>query len=144
MAGVLNFKVTTCRLTVKPRRAFVPAAQNLLNNLAGLGIRASQWINYRWNAEYCKNISRLCVFIPTTSARLVGMSLLRTGWVKFNHRLWTGVGPFHLFVHKWGLASSPKCECGTSEQTADHVLQTCPIHPAPQGAQGLTVLNDES
>ena len=33
------------------RRPFVPAARNLLNNIAGLGIRASQRKNYKWNTE---------------------------------------------------------------------------------------------
>ena len=36
------------------------------------------------------------------------------------------------------------CECGASEQTADHVLTMCPIHRAPHGARGLTVLDDET
>ena len=43
-------------------------------------------------------------------------------------------------MHKWGLAPSPNCECGASEQTADHVLTMCPIHRVPHGARGLTVL----
>ena len=49
-------------------------------------------------------------------------------------------------MHKWGLAPSPNCECGASEQTADHVLTACPIglHRAPHGARGLTVLDDET
>ena len=47
-------------------------------------------------------------------------------------------------MHKWGLAPSPNCECGASEQTADHVLTACPIHRAPHGAQGLRVLDDET
>ena len=49
-----------------------------------------------------------------------------------------------LYMHKWGLAPSPNCKCGASEQTADHVLTTCPIHRAPHGARGLTVLDDET
>ena len=47
-------------------------------------------------------------------------------------------------MHKWGLAPSPNCECGASEQTADHVLAACPIHRAPHGARSLTVLYDET
>ena len=43
-----------------------------------------------------------------------------------------------------GLAPSPNCECGASEQTADHVLTACPTHRAPHGARGLTVLDDET
>ena len=47
-------------------------------------------------------------------------------------------------MHKWGLVLSPNCECGASEQTADHVLTACPIHRAPHGARGLTVLDDKT
>ena len=78
-----------------------------------------------------------------TGARPVGMGLPRAAWVKLN-RLRTGVGRFHSFMHKWDLAPSPNCECGASEQTADYVLTACPIHRAPHGARGLTVLDDET
>ena len=33
----------------------------------------------------------------------------------------TGVGRYHSSMYKWGLAPSPNCECGATEQTADHV-----------------------
>ena len=122
------------------RRPFVSAARNRLDNLARLGIRASEWTNHKWNAEYCENASRFCAFVPRTGARPVGMGLPREAWVKLN-RLWTGVGRFHLSMHKRGLAPSPNCECGASEQTADHVLTAYSI---PHGARGLTVLDDET
>ena len=56
------------------RRPFVSAARNLLNNLAEIGIRASQWTKYRWNMQYCECTSKLRVFIPIISARPVGLS----------------------------------------------------------------------
>ena len=93
--------------------------------------------------EYCENASRLRAFVPETGARPVGMGLLRAAWVKLNH-LQTGVGRFLLSMHKWGLAPLPNCECGTSEQTADHVLTACLIHQAPHGARGLMVLDDKT
>ena len=104
---------------LRSRRPFVPAARNLLNSLARLGICASQWTNYRWNTEYCEIRSRLRAFIPIASARLVKMSLPRIAWVKLN-RLRTGVGVFHSSSHKWALAPSPNCACGACEQTAVH------------------------
>ena len=128
---------------IKTLDTFVPATRNLLDNLAGFGIRPFEWKNHKWNAKYCENVSRLCVFIPRTSARLVGMSLSRAVWVKLN-RLRTVVGQFHSSMHKWGLAPSPNCECGASEQIADYVLIACSIHRAPHGARGLTVLDDET
>ena len=71
------------------------------------------------------------------------MSLTRTAWVNLN-RPRTGVGRFGSSMHKWGLASSAKCECGASEQTADHIILTCPTHRTPRGIMGLTVLDDEA
>ena len=47
-------------------------------------------------------------------------------------------------IHKWGFGPLLNCECGTSEQIADHVLTASPIHQAPHGIQGLTVLDDET
>ena len=141
--GLLCGFSDTCQVRLRSRRLFVPAARNLLGNLAGLGIRAFEWTNHKWKTEYCENASRLRVFVIGTGARPVGMGLPRAAWVKLN-RLRTDVGRFHSSMYKWGLAPSPNCECGASEQTADHVLVASPIHRAPHGARGLTVLDDET
>ena len=143
MYGLLSGSSDTRQVRLRSRRPFVPAAQNLLDKLARHGIRASEWQNHKWKTDYCENASSFCAFVPETGARPVGMGLPRAAWVKLN-RLRTGVGEFHSSMHKWDLASSPNCECGASEQTADHVLTACPIHQAPHGARGLTVLDDET
>ena len=141
--GLLSGSSDTRQVRLRSRRPFVPGARNLLDNLARLGIRASEWTNHKWKTEYCENASRLRAFVPETDARPVGMGLPRAAWVRLN-RLRTDVGRFYSSMHKWGLAPSPNCECGASEQTADHVLTACPIHRAPHGARGLTVLDDET
>ena len=141
--GLLSGSSDIRQVRLRSRRSFVPAARNLLDNLARLGIRASEWTNHKWKTKYCKNVSKLHAFVRGIGARPVGMGLPRAAWVKLN-RLRTGVGRFHSSMHKWGLAPSPNCECGVSEQTADHVLTACPIHRAPHGARGLTVLDDET
>ena len=131
--GLLSGSSDTGQVRLRSRHPFVPGAQNLLDNLARLGIRASEWTNHKWKTEYCENASRLRAFVPETSARPVEMGLPQAAWVRLNH-LRTGVGQFHSSMHKWGLTPSPNWECGTSEQTADHVLTVCPIHRAPHGA----------
>ena len=143
LCGLLSGSSDNCQVRLRSRHPFAPGARNLLDNLARLGIRASEWTNHKWKTKYCGNASRLCVFVPGTGARPVGMGLPRASWVKFN-RLRTGVGRFHSPLHKWGLAPSSNCECGASEQTADHVLIACPIHRAPHGARCLTILDDET
>ena len=87
--GLLSGFSDTRQVRLRSRRPFVPAARNHLDNLARLGIRASEWTNHKWKTEYCENASRLRAFVPETGARPVGMGLPRTAWVKLN-RLWLG------------------------------------------------------
>ena len=141
--GLLSGSSDTRQVRLRSRRPFVPAARDLLDNLARLGIRASEWTNYKWRTEYCENASRLRTFVPRTGARSVEMGLPRAPWVKLN-RLGTDVGRFHSSMHKWSLTLSSNCKCGASDQTADHVLTACPIHRAPHGARSLTILDDET
>ena len=128
---------------LKSRRPFVPAAQNLLDSLTESDIRAEQWMDYVWNMEYLKSASRLHAFIPRAIPKPLAMGLSRTSWVKLN-RLRTGVERFHSYMYKWGAAPSPNCECGASEQTADHIISTCLLHRAPKGIQGLLVVDDDT
>ena len=72
--GLLSGSSDARQEKLKFKRPFVPTARNLLNNLAGLGIRASEWTNYRWDTEYYESTSRLCVFIP--------MIDIHTKWIK--------------------------------------------------------------
>ena len=72
------------QVRLRSRRPFVPGARNLLDNLARLGICASEWTNHKWKTEYCENASRLRAFVPGTGARPVGMGLSRAAWVKLN------------------------------------------------------------
>ena len=141
--GLLSGSSDTRQVRLRSRRPFVPAARNHLDNLARLGIRASEWTNHKWKTEYCENASKLRAFVPETGARPAGMELPRATWVKLN-RMRTGVGQFHSSMHKWGPTPSPNSECGASEQTADHVLTACPIHRALYGARGLTVWDCET
>ena len=97
--GLLSGSLDTRQVRLRSRRQFVPAARNLLENLARLGIRASEWINHKWKTEYCESTSRLRTFVPGIGARLIGMDLSRVAWVKLNC-LRTGVGRFHSCMHK--------------------------------------------
>ena len=91
MYGLLSGSSDTGQVRLRSRHSFVPTVQNLLDNLARLGIRASKWTDYKWKTEHCVNASRLCAFVPGIGARPVGISLTRAAWVKCNH-LQTGVG----------------------------------------------------
>ena len=126
---------------LRSRRPFVPAAWKLLGSLYKLDIRVKQWTKHKWNADHLESTSRVHAFIPRVSSRPLGMSLPKTSWVRLN-RLRTGVGRFHSSMYKWGLAPSPNCACGTTKQTADHVISLCLLHHVPIGTRVLQVLND--
>jgi len=66
----------------------------------------------------------------------------RRAWVRLN-RLRTGVGRFRSCLYKLDMASSAACECGTEEQTVDHIVLQCLIHRPPHGLHGLTFLDDD-
>ena len=128
------------RERLQSRRPFVPAARKFLQDLTELEIRAAQWTNFKWSTEYLDCSSDLRAFIPRTSTRPIGMSLPRSSWVRLS-RLRAGVGCFQSFMHKWGLAPTSNCQCGAIEQTAEHIILTCPVHQAPTGIRGLTGLD---
>ena len=133
------------RERLKSRRPFVPAARKLLQDLTELDIRAAQWTDFKWSTEYSDGSSDIHAFIPRTSTRPMGMGLPRSSWVRLNGLL-AGVGCFQSFwefsvMHKWGFAPASNCECGAAEQTAEHIILTCPVHRAPTGIRGLTVLD---
>ena len=141
--GQLTEPQAASRERLKSRQSFAPAAPKLSHNLSELGIRAAQWTILIWEIEYFNSMLALGVYILRVNTRPIEMSLTRTAWFKLN-RLCTGVGRFSSFMHKWGLASSAKCEGGVSEKTAQHIILTCLIHRASRGMMGLTVLDDEA
>ena len=73
--GLLSGSSDTRQVRLRSRHPFVPAARNLLDNLARLGIQGSEWTNHKWKMEYCENASRLRAFVPRTGTRPVGMGL---------------------------------------------------------------------
>ena len=131
------------RERLKSRRPFVPAARKLLQDLTELDIRAAQWTDFKWSTGYLECSSDLRAFIPRANTRPMGMGLPRSSWVRLN-RLRAGVGRFQSFMHKWDLAPTSNCECGAAEQTAEYIILTCPVHRAPTGIRGLTVLDADT
>ena len=59
-----------------------------------------------------------------------GEHLPRRHWTLLN-RLQAGVGRFKTSMKEWGLAESAACECGEAEQTAEHIITTCPLYRPP-------------
>ena len=70
--GLLSVSSDTCQVRLRSRRPFVPAARNLLDNLARLGIRASECTNLKWKTEYCEGASRPVLLCPGPVPGLLG------------------------------------------------------------------------
>jgi len=125
---------------LKLRHPFVPIAQQLISfSDTTNNIRAVQWANHQWNAEWADNPARLCISIPDTGTP-PRMTLPRRAWVWLNR---IGVGHFRSCLCKWSIASSAAFECD-AQQTDDHVVLHCPIHRPPHRLHGLMVLDDET
>jgi len=76
---------------LKSRHPFVPAAQHLISSFNNNNIRAAQWADHQWNAEWADNRTRLCVFIPDTGTHPPGATLPRRAWVQQGRiRGWKG------------------------------------------------------
>jgi len=45
-------------------------------------------------------------------------------------------------MHKWGLVPSANGRSGAEEQTANHILASCPLYHPPNGTLGLGALDD--
>ena len=59
---------------LKSRHLFVLLARKLLLKLSELGIRAAQWTNLKWDTEFSKSMSGLCVYIRKVNTRPIGIS----------------------------------------------------------------------
>ena len=105
---------------LKFSRPFVYAARKLLDSLSEKGYRTlEQWTNAKWSMKCSRSMSAMHAFILRVSTRPMGLP--RKSCVKL-HLLRSGLGRFCSSMRKWGLAPFSNCECGTTEQTADHII----------------------
>ena len=113
----------------------MPAALELLNDPALLGIDIARWAKYRWSMDEQENASRLHTIIKDVSPRQPGFNFPRLAWVKLS-RLRTGVGLFCLETCKWmGMASA-------SVAQRSRQLNTNNILPHLSPSKGSHALSD--
>ena len=56
---------------LKSRHPFVPVVQHLISSSDNNNIRAAQWADHQWNAEWTDNPTRLRTLIPDTAGPLL-------------------------------------------------------------------------
>ena len=71
-----------------------------------------------------------------------GFNLPRHSWTLLN-RFRTGQGPCRANMHKWGLASSPLCDC-REQQTMAHIVDSCPLTKLDGGLLSLHEADDNA
>ena len=70
--GLLSGSSDIRQVRLKSRRPFVPAARNLLDNLARLGIRASEWTNTNGKRSIVKMLPGSVLLCPGPVTGLLG------------------------------------------------------------------------
>ena len=101
------------------------------------------WLKAAWKQQWeSAGPTRIHRYIQDPGGGTKGEELPRRQWTLLN-RLRTGVGRFKSSMSKWGLVDGTACECGEPEQTADHIITTCPLYKPPSEA-GLFNLGPET
>ena len=89
------------------------------------------WIAATWKQEWdASGSTRVHRHVSDPGEGVKGEYLSRKHWTTLN-RLRTGVGRYKASMKQWGLADSYAGECGEQEQTADHIINSCPLHRPP-------------
>ena len=86
--------------------------------------------------EWRQNTSQIYMFIKDVSTTSLGINFPRPVMIKFNH-----LRP--EFVYSAQKCSNGNefydgCECGTKEQTAEHVITSCPIYHHSNGTRAFS------
>ncbi|VVC45998.1 Hypothetical protein CINCED_3A018144 [Cinara cedri] len=93
-------------------------------------------LNSKWTEEWRLNNPDKFNLIEQPTERVPGFQLPRKEWVTLN-RLRTGHGKTGNMLHKWGLRDTPQCDCGHETQTANHIVEECPIRSIRGGMKHL-------
>ena len=119
---------------LKSRHPYNKAVQEMLNSTSE-DLSREAWLAAAWKQEWeSAGPSHIHRYIRDPGGGAIGGDdLPRRQWTILN-RLRTGVGRFGASMKKWGLADSAACECGDPEQTAEHIITTCPLYRPPSEA----------
>ena len=124
-------EVPPCRL--KFRKPYNKEAKEMLSVIHEDRSKDA-WIAATWKQEWeASGHTRVHRHVSDPGEGVKGEDLSRKHWTTLN-RLRTGVGRYRASMKKWGLADSAACECVEPEQTAEHIINSCPLHRPPSEA----------
>ena len=116
---------TPVRKRLQSRHPFSEHAKQLTSDAHEKTNRA--WAEGTWGTRWDITRCRLKTFIHTPSNKPIGHDLARQSLVRLN-RIRTGYGRFKSNMNRMGLSPSASCECGVTDQTAQHIASECPLH----------------
>ena len=123
--------VPPCRLN--SRKPYNKAAKEMLSVIPEDRSKDA-WIAATWKQEWeASGPTRVHHHVSDPGEGVKGEDLSQKHWMTLN-RLRTGVGRYKSSIKKWRLAVSSAYECGEPEQTADHIINSSPLHRPPSEA----------
>ena len=131
------------------RKPFQRAAQTLLANLGeACPVSANQrktmadiFVLDSWKRSWRENYAWREYF-PTPNLDPLKGTMSRTAWSRFN-RLLSGRTRLAADMHRYGIATSPVCDCGAPLQTPEHIIESCPRRFLEGGLPRLSSLDDD-
>ena len=123
-------EVLPCRLKSRKPYNLYKEAQEMLSVIPE-DLSKDTWIAATWKPEWeASGPTRVHRHVSDPGEGVKGEDLSRKHLTTLN-RLRTGFARCKASMKKWGLADSAACECGEPEQTADHIIKSCPLHRPP-------------
>ncbi|KAL7843415.1 hypothetical protein AOLI_G00249270 [Acnodon oligacanthus] len=118
---------------LKSRHPYNKAAQEMLQSIPEDLFRDA-WLAATWKQMWeTAGPSRIQQYIRDPGGSVKGEDLPRHLWTLLN-RLHTGVSCFKASLKKCGLSDNAACKCGEPEQTAEHIITSCPLYSPPSEA----------
>ncbi|KAL7864616.1 hypothetical protein AOLI_G00160360 [Acnodon oligacanthus] len=117
---------------LKSRHPYNKSAQEMLQSIPE-DLSRDAWLAATWRQTWeMAGPSHIQQYIRDPGG-VKEEDLLRHLWTLLNP-LRTGVGLFKSSLKKWGLSDRAACECGKPEQTAEHIINGCPLYNPPSAA----------
>lgn len=98
----------------------------------------SKWIN-EWKDENPDILN----LIENPTTRQPGFHLQRKEWVTLN-RIRTRHGKTGQMLCKWGLRPTSECDCESTIQTIEHIVEECPRRLFSKGMNNLHMATPEA
>lgn len=96
----------------------------------------------RWKKWWYESNVRNRELISDPTVEVNGTELPRLLWSRLN-RIRTGHGCCAYLTHKWGIVTSPLCECG-EPQTMEHLVLHCRVHRFEGTMDDINNISDQA